>query len=86
MNAKSQSSPPNDPDLADALLLAMLNNPHLADEIAALSDDELAQIAAETPFECHTEPPANDRPDRRSPWHVGGVEPDRQYDSGIVGG
>jgi hypothetical protein len=53
MNPSTRTGPPVDPDLADAILLAMIENPHLADKIAALSDDDLDQLAAETPFECH---------------------------------
>lgn len=41
----------HDPDMADAILLAMLTNPEHAEAIAALSDDELNAIAADTPLE-----------------------------------
>jgi hypothetical protein len=40
-----------DPDMSDAILLAMLDNPHHADAIAALSDDDLSQIAADVPLD-----------------------------------
>lgn len=40
-----------DPDMADAILLAMLDNPHHAHAIANLSDDDLNQIAAEVPLD-----------------------------------
>ena len=49
MNQKPTFNPLADPDLADAILLAMLDNPHHADAIATLSDEDLARIAAETP-------------------------------------
>ena len=38
-----------DPDMADAILEAMLLNPHHADAIAALSDEELDSIMADVP-------------------------------------
>lgn len=38
-----------DPDMADAILEAMLTNPENAMEIAKLSDDDLSRIAEETP-------------------------------------
>jgi hypothetical protein len=37
--------------MADAILLAMLDNPHHADAIAAMSDEELNQIAADVPLD-----------------------------------
>lgn len=40
-----------DPDMADAILIAMLDNPHHADAIANLSDDDLNQIAADVPLD-----------------------------------
>lgn len=55
----AQPNPPAhhfDPDMADAVLLAMLDNPHHADAIAALSDDELSQIAADTPHDAGGQP------------------------------
>lgn len=40
-----------DPDMSDAVLLAMLDNPHHADAIANLSDEDLNQVAADTPLD-----------------------------------
>lgn len=40
-----------DPDMSDAILLAMLDNPHHADAVAAMSDDDLNQIAADVPLD-----------------------------------
>lgn len=41
--------------MSDAILLAMLDNPHHADAIAALSDEDLNQIAVDTPDEDNSE-------------------------------
>lgn len=51
-NEQPQQPPAHhfDPDMADAILLAMLDNPHHADAIASLSDEELNQIAADVPL------------------------------------
>jgi hypothetical protein len=40
-----------DPDMADALLLAMLDNPDQAEAIAGLSEDDLNKIAEDTPHD-----------------------------------
>lgn len=39
-----------DPDMSEAVIEAMLLNPHHADAIAGLSDDELDSIAEQTPL------------------------------------
>lgn len=53
MNPEEQQPPAHhfDPDMSDAVLLAMLDNPHHADAIANLSDEELNQVAADTPLD-----------------------------------
>lgn len=61
-NPNGPTTPPAhhlDPDMSDAILLAMLDNPHHADAIAAMSDEELNQIAAEVPLEDDSDSQAN---------------------------